>query len=164
MKPMTREDNFYFLFFALIALFFGCAVLCCDASVLSRWAGICSCSFGGDARRFDCRHQQEEQIQSYMVWCVTDCSRHLLWYVVFRAFRSVYFDARCVIGVLVFTYILGAKAGGVNQVGHDKPHHRFDLYLSATRACVGGDLLVGVGVFPKLFHRIRSKTLAVELV
>ncbi|WP_039986748.1 potassium channel family protein [Vibrio owensii] len=27
MKPMTREDNFYFLFFALIALFFGCAVM-----------------------------------------------------------------------------------------------------------------------------------------
>ncbi|MFH0273190.1 potassium channel family protein [Vibrio jasicida] len=27
MKPMTSEDNFYFLFFALIALFFGCAVM-----------------------------------------------------------------------------------------------------------------------------------------
>ncbi|WP_063344311.1 ion channel [Vibrio jasicida] len=27
MKPMTREDNFYFLFFALITLFFGCAVM-----------------------------------------------------------------------------------------------------------------------------------------
>lgn len=27
MKAMTREDNFHFLFFALIALFFGCAVM-----------------------------------------------------------------------------------------------------------------------------------------
>lgn len=70
MKPMTREDNFYFLFFALIALFFGCAVM---HQFYPDGQEFVLALFGGDARRFDCRHQQEEQIQSYMVWCVTDC-------------------------------------------------------------------------------------------
>ncbi|MEZ8387601.1 two pore domain potassium channel family protein, partial [Vibrio splendidus] len=27
MKPVSKDDNFYFLFYALLVLFFGCAVM-----------------------------------------------------------------------------------------------------------------------------------------